>query len=399
MKLKENLLSIIISFLILLVITVTILLSLDLFGIISLPEKFSLKTYFPNAVQVVTASNEEVYYPDYDATGTTVKVEGEPVQVQNETTWSDFMNTANITSNQNISNSNNYSYNVTDNSYFYNQLDVYGKTIYSKMYSSLDELKTGTATIDFGTTFNDLLQTSSGEQVITDAFQLSINALLLDHPEIFYLDVTKIYMYTESSKTISGTTYKVSIGPDEQQLYLSEGFYSESDVLIAEAQIKDILADITSNLSGNTYNKIKQVHDYLIDNVVYDSDNNFDMSHNIYGTLVNNLAVCDGYAKSFKYILDALEISCIEVCGVGQNSNGEIENHAWNDVLLDGNWYAIDVTWDDPIIVGGRGYLTDELRYTNFLKGSEIFYISHQEDGYIVNNGSFSYPTLNVFDY
>ena len=397
MKIRQNLGSIIITFFIIAVIVVTVLLSLDLCGVISLPEKISLKTYFPSVVQTIGATDEEVYYPDYEATGTTVKIE-ETVQGESGAELSDFINSNNTNSNSD-NYSNNQSYNVTDNSYFYNQLDVNGKTIYSKMYDSLDELKTGTATIDFGTTFNDLLQSADGERLITDAFQLSINALLLDHPEIFYLDVTKLYMYTESTKNISGTTYRVSIGPDDGQSYLSEGFYSESDVIIAESQIEEELNNIIDGLSGNTYNKVKQVHDYLIDNVTYDSDSNLDMSHSIYGALINNLAVCDGYAKAYKYILDNIGISCVEVCGVAQNSNGEIENHAWNDVLIDGTWYAVDVTWDDPIIVGGRGILTEELRYANFLKGSSTFYLSHQEDGYVVSNGEFKYPTLSESDY
>ena len=397
MKIRQNLGLIIITFFIIAVIVVTVLLSLDLCGVISLPEKISLKTYFPSVVQTIGATDEEVYYPDYEATGTTVKIE-ETVQGESGTELSDFINSNNTNSNSD-NYSNNQSYNVTDNSYFYNQLDVNGKTIYSKMYDSLDELKTGTATIDFGTTFNDLLQSADGERLITDAFQLSINALLLDHPEIFYLDVTKLYMYTETTKNISGTTYRVSIGPDDGQSYLSEGFYSESDVIIAESQIEEELNNIIDGLSGNTYNKVKQVHDYLIDNVTYDSDSNLDMSHSIYGALINNLAVCDGYAKAYKYILDNIGISCVEVCGVAQNSNGEIENHAWNDVLIDGTWYAVDVTWDDPIIVGGRGILTEELRYANFLKGSSTFYLSHQEDGYVVSNGEFKYPTLSESDY
>lgn len=396
MRIRQNLVSIIITFLIIAVIVITVALSLDLCGIITLPERLSLKTYFPNVVEVIGNADEDVYYPDYDATGITVDVE-ENTQVEEGAELSDFIN-GNSTSVSENSLANN-SYNITDNSFFYNQLDTHGKTIYSKMYSSLDELKTGTATVDFGTTFDDLLQTAEGEQVLTDAFQLSINALLLDHPEIFYLDVTRLYMYTESTRTITGTTYRVSIGPDEGDNYLSEGFYSESDVLLAESQIEAVLNNITSRLSGNIYDRIRQVHDYLIDNTVYDSDTDSDMSHGIYGALVNNLAVCDGYAKAFKYILDNIGISCVEVCGVAQNSNGETENHAWNDVLIDGVWYAVDVTWDDPIIVGGRGYLTDDLRYANFLKGSQSFYLTHQEDGYVVSNGSFNYPTLSVTDY
>ena len=71
---------------------------------------------------------------------------------------------------------------------------------------------------------------------------------------------------------------------------------------------------------------------------------------------------------------------------MAENSTGNRESHAWNDVLIDGKWYAVDVTWDDPIIVGGNGRLTNDLRYNYFLKGSDTFYSSHTEDGFIVSN-------------
>ena len=208
-----------------------------------------------------------------------------------------------------------------------------------------------------------------------------------------------MYMFTESTTTVKGTTYKISIGPDSGVSYLAEGFNSKSDVLIAEDEINTVLYSIKSNLNGDIYSQILQVHNYLIDNTIYDSNSTTELSHGIYGTLVNNLAVCDGYAKAFKFIMDDLGISCIEVCGIGQNSSGKTESHAWNDILIDGVWYAVDVTWDDPIIVGGNGKLTDDLRYNYFLKGSNTFYASHQEDGYIVENGEFKYPTLSISEY
>lgn len=378
MKKRIDFVSLITSILIFLVILVTVLLSLDLTGVISLPENISLKTYFPNLVQVVaTAEEETIYYPDYYATGTTA--DNEETEVQGEESNASLGDLVNTDISSNNSNNKETS-NVTDNSYFYNQLNDYGKTIYSRLYSNLDKLKTGTATIEFGTTFNELLQSSGGDQTLTDAFQMSINALLLDHPEIFYLDITKIYMYTEVTKSMNTTTYNVSIGPDSNSSYLAEGFYSESDVLTAESQVEYIASNIVSSLSGSTYDKVKQLHDYLIDNTSYDSDSISNLSHGIYGTLVNNLAVCDGYSKAFKYILDLVGISCVQVCGVGQNSSGQVENHAWNDVLINGTWYAVDVTWDDPIIIGGNGKLTSDLKYNNFLKGSNSFYLTHTED-------------------
>ncbi len=395
------------------VIVACLIISLDLVGIVKLPENLSLKRYLPKSVGTVGAG-EEIYYPDYNATG---------LSAENKVTQDTYVNeTIEITQNteQNTTDDDFYlpidnsiysptitnndvapiDYNVTDNSFFYTQLDTYGKTFYSRLYSNLDNLKTGIYSVDFGTTFNELLHTSNGEKILTDAFQLSINALLLDHPEIFYLDVTKMYMFTESTTTFSGTTYRISIGPDSGNSYLLEGFSSAQDVYDAENNLDIELYRITSNLSGSTYDKILQVHNYLIDNIIYDSTNqDMAVSHTLYGALINKTAVCDGYSKAFKYILDKIGISCVEVCGVAQNSSGNTESHAWNDVLLDGKWYAVDVTWDDPIIVGGNGKLTNELRYSYFLKGSDTFFETHEQDGFIVENGEFKYPEISMVSY
>jgi hypothetical protein len=390
------------TILLLVIIVITVVISLDLCGIITLPEKISLKTYLSNTVEVMGSESPQIYYPDYEATG-----------IKNLNT----NNNTNQNVNPEVTNSNEqlsqiihendgkeqgdfiWTENITDNSFYYNQLDTYGKTIYSRLYANLDNLKNGDYVIDFGITFNDLLQSSTGETTLTNAFQLAINAFLLDHPEVFYLDVTKMYMFTESTTTIKGTTFKISIGPDSGVSYLSEGFNSRSDVLIAEDNINTALYKIKSSLSGDIYNQIKQVHNYLIDTIDYDSESDSDLSHGIYGALVNKSAVCDGYTKAFKFILDNLGISCVEVCGIAQNSSGDTESHAWNDVLINGKWYAIDVTWDDPIIIGGYGVLTDQLRYTYFLKGSDTFYETHQEDGYIVTNGEFAYPIISNKSY
>ncbi len=411
---KDNIISFILTLLILVVIICTICLSLDLCHIIELPEKFSLRTYLSDSVAVSGDGEDVIYYPDYDATGyqnlTDENVNNEVDNSIYETNTSIQDNSNELSkfihldteNNVNENNNNNtYQYNnITDNSYYYNQLNDYGKTIYSTLYSNLDNLKSGSYTVDFGKTFNELLQNSDGERILGDSFQLSINAMLLDHPEIFYLDVTKMYMFTEATTTLRGTTYKISIGPENENAnYLSYGFNSKSDVISAEKEIKSILYGIKSELTGDIYDQIKYVHDYLVDNVTYDSLTETDIAHGIYGALINRFAVCDGYSKAFKYILDNIGISCVEVCGIGENSSGNVESHAWNYVLIDGNWYAMDVTWDDPIINGGTGILTDSLKYNYFLKGADTFFNSHTEDGFIVENGEFSYPELNQTAY
>ena len=93
--------------------------------------------------------------------------------------------------------------------YYYMQLDEYGKIIYDKMYSNIENLKTGTYTVRFDTEFNDLLQNENGSIILEKAFQAALNALLYDNPELFYIDITKMYLYTETTTIIIKKTYKI----------------------------------------------------------------------------------------------------------------------------------------------------------------------------------------------
>ena len=67
-------------------------------------------------------------------------------------------------------------------------------------------------------------------------------------------------------------------------------------------------------------------------------------------------------------------IDCVLVTGTA-NGGG----HAWNQVKVDGKWYNIDVTWDDPIYYWG-GTLTPILVYDYFLVSDSVIYADHIAD-------------------
>ncbi len=116
----------------------------------------------------------------------------------------------------------------------------------------------------------------------------------------------------------------------------------------------------------STREKIKAVHDWLIRNVKYDYDGFLrgevpKISHTSQGALLRGIAVCDGYSKAMKKILNRLGIPCEIVIG---KCNGT--GHAWNMVKTGGKWLYVDVTFDDPI-VNGKNTNTKPY-YTYFLK-------------------------------
>ncbi len=105
-----------------------------------------------------------------------------------------------------------------------------------------------------------------------------------------------------------------------------------------EAVIQSKYAEFAS--LPTAYDKVKAVHDYLCEHITYVQDDYY--SHTAYGALAGGTAVCDGYSLAFQRFMDVLGIPCLIATG---ERNGD--SHAWNLVQLDGQWYHLDVTWDD----------------------------------------------------
>lgn len=293
---------------------------------------------------------------------------------------------------------NNIIYTSANNNYYYEQLNDIAKIMYSALENNIDNLKKENYTIDFGTTFNELLNTTSGQYKLNKAFQSTLDAFFYDHPELFYLDLTNFSLNTKCLSLASLKTYTVEIIPKENT-YLRYGFNSEQDAIAAINQVENIKNSIINNINTqNVYEQIKKVHDTLVETIEYDSTTSQPNTHNIYGALVEKEVVCEGYARAFKYFMDNLNIECILVGGMATNSSGNEEAHMWNYVKLNNEWYGVDVTWDDPIIIGG--YSKSNLRHDYFLKGRRSFSVSHVGSGKISDTGMlFNIPTLSDENY
>ena len=289
--------------------------------------------------------------------------------------------------------------NITIDKYFYNQLEEPSKTIYKALESNKENMITGTYKIEFGNTFSDILDSANGQNELGDYYQSAIEAYTYDNPDVFYLSPSKMYLNIETTTFGSSTTYNVFINNGSDANYFTDEFSSESQVRSAINSIEQVKNTLVSRRTGNTYEDIKMVHDYLVDNIEYDTSLSKDNIYDVYGALVNRVAVCEGYARSFKYILDEMGISSVLVIGTGTNSRGETERHAWNYVEIDGNWYAVDCTWDDPVVIGG-GSLPQGSKYKYFLKGANEFNQDHISSGQFTDGGKvFSYPSLSSSSY
>lgn len=340
-------------------------------------------------------------------------VAAEPEQFQTQTSSEDTVDTKTIQTPKVVENNNPFNYgseektktsnvdysNINVDKYFYNQLEDASKTIYKAFESSKEKMKSGTYQVELGNSLDNVLNSSGGQDKLSEYYQSAIEAYTYDNPDVFYLSPNKLYLNIETTKTSKGNTYNVYINSGNESNYLIDEFSSSSQVNSALSEINQIKDELVSKKTGNTYEDIKMVHDYIVENTEYDTSISKPNIYNMYGALVNKDAVCEGYARAFKYIMDNMNIPCVLVIGQGTNSNGQTENHAWNYVCLDSGWYAIDCTWDDPI-VNGPGYISQSSKYKYFLKGSGSFYKDHTPSGQFTPNGKvFNYPDLNLNDY
>lgn len=117
------------------------------------------------------------------------------------------------------------------------------------------------------------------------------------------------------------------------------------------------------------YEKELAIHDYIVCNCKYGyTDYSKEYAYRAYGALVQKTAVCNGYAEAMALLLDCVGIENEIVTGT---ADGEL--HAWNRVCLDGKWYQVDATWDDPI--PDRGY---NAAHIFFNVTDDIMGVSHE---------------------
>jgi hypothetical protein len=176
--------------------------------------------------------------------------------------------------------------------------------------------------------------------------------------EVFDLNNINIYGVNRlRSKTlIENGKIKITVDLGYTQEYKISQSLKNS---LAESRMtpedRDVLDKVNSIIGqiikdGMTdYEKELKIHDYMVLSSKFDYDNLIantvpPESFTPYGLLINGAGVCQAYADSAKLLLNAAGIECEVITGTADGSS-----HAWNIVKLDGQYYMLDVTWDDVI--------------------------------------------------
>ena len=129
--------------------------------------------------------------------------------------------------------------------------------------------------------------------------------------------------------------------------------YSEEDINRIDKKINDVINSLNINNYQNTRDKIKIFHDYLAAYNSYDEDmakNGKSEYHSdsAVGALLEGKAICSGYTDALSLFLDKIGIENVRVAS---------NSHVWNALKLNNTWYHIDMTWDDPIVIGGANII------------------------------------------
>ncbi len=236
------------------------------------------------------------------------------------------------------------------------------------------------------------MNTEEAFNAVFGACRGGIECASFDMPEIFWLNADDILVGVKSvsqSRKFMSRKYTYTV----KQLTLDPACYPGFSSFDEVFEYKDKLEEAVENfeVTGNTrFEQVKCIHDTIASFTYYDTEAKF--SGSCLGALVEPGVVCEGYSKAFKLICDRLGIPC--VCIFGNYDEENRSAHMWNYVQMDdGEWYGMDVTWDD--YDGDYGY---EMVYSFFLKGSDSFFKEHTEST-DYGPAHFVYPTIAKENY
>ncbi|MDE5729343.1 MAG: hypothetical protein K2I20_04120 [Clostridia bacterium] len=235
-----------------------------------------------------------------------------------------------------------------------------------------------------------------GDSKLPVAFSAGRDAFLMDHPDIFYADLFGVSL----SAGVQNGNYVAFLDTSRTDTLYNGHINTPEAVNEAITEYEEKLNVVVSGAKAagdDAKTQIEYVNKYISDNVEYDFCTtpdgylpDADYIDTAYGALVNGKAICGGYAKAFKAVLDRLNIPCVCVQGYScSSSDSQYVAHMWNAVKLEGQWYAVDPTWNDT--TGKNDWL--------FL-GEKAISRDHVEDPVISSSGyELKYPALKPYNY
>ncbi|MFF2484648.1 transglutaminase domain-containing protein [Paenibacillus sp. NPDC058071] len=199
--------------------------------------------------------------------------------------------------------------------------------------------------------------------------------------------------YSGNKEDLNGSlqgTIRSSLAQDDYTAYILDSYlytvrsHGDNSVVKMEARYREtpeqtaevdrLITEALGQLitpGMNDHQKVKVIHDWIVDRLEYDQT----LSHyTAYEALATGYAVCQGYSL--------LGYKMLKQSGINVRiAEGTVKtgDHAWNMVELDGKWYHLDLTWDDPIAADNAKTSGKEKRsYRYYLKTDDELRADHQ---------------------
>lgn len=200
----------------------------------------------------------------------------------------------------------------------------------------------------------------TGYSLAREDFSSFWQSFINTNPDLFYLSGSVSYSISNNMVVKINPSYRYSKEEGEKRITQFENKVEKVRELVRPG-----MSDLEIALT---------VHDYMANEIAYDYDNYLagtipGDSYTAYGALVLNKAVCNGYGLAYLHLMkNVFDIPTLYVVSSEMN-------HGWNMVMIDGVYYHVDVTWDDPV--------PDQLGYT----GHKYFLISDRRIGELSHSG------------
>jgi len=144
---------------------------------------------------------------------------------------------------------------------------------------------------------------------------------------------------------------------------------------VAHTSLEEKIVEIVTEckVEGDPWQTALNLHDWLIYHAYYDKNYEY---YGADGVLLRGYGVCDSYSKAYVLLCEEANIPVSRVTGIAG------ESHAWNAVQIGGQWYHVDVTWDDPYDPeSGDQIISGKENHEYFCLSDDLIGLDHQNDG------------------
>ena len=117
--------------------------------------------------------------------------------------------------------------------------------------------------------------------------------------------------------------------------------------------VDELTESLTKGIENDSL-KVVRIYDWVTKNITYDNaflkkriEGDTTLLQEPYNVVARKKAVCSGYSKLIKTMCRQVGIQAEVVFGWTKDYRGafDAQEHAWNVVKINGEWYVLDATW------------------------------------------------------